>query len=445
MLSLILVAIVVGNVFLWQFQMNQADWERMQEKVEILDVISATSTASTWYRVRHNITGSSAGAQANYQVSITIVNGSGVSGGNVYYTTHVSQLDFDDVRFTWYNSTSGQEQAIPYWREAVYEGANATFWVKVPEIPASPASATIYVYYGNSTATTASSESATFVSEEVEAFVDVPYSKWGTGPLLPEDTYNTWYHDARNEIIFTFSDFLASGKVPIKVTAIKFYCYEKSGQPLSDYRIRYQITTATEVGTSFTTSSWTLVWGPTTFTPTAGTWYTHDVADFYWTQNNLRLDLTRDGTSYTSGGGMYRKLVNIRNRMLTYRSDSRRPWPFDGIGTQRNYVPAIRFVGLLRNYVSPEPTHGAWGSEEACENTAGGGVTIKLKNEGSLTVHVVSLWVNNATVHKRYDVEVFINPGETLPYTRADVALPEGNYIIKVVTERGNIAVYSKE
>jgi hypothetical protein len=79
---------------------------------------------------------------------------------------------------------------------------------------------------------------------------------------------------------------------------------------------------------------------------------------------------------------MYRKLINIRNRMLTYRSDSRRSWPFDGTGTQRNYVPAIRFVGLLRNYVSPEPTHGAWGSEEACENTAGGGVTIKLKNGG---------------------------------------------------------------
>jgi len=54
------------------------------------------------------------------------------------------------VRFTWYNSTSGQEQAIPYWREAVYDGANATFWVKVPEIPASPTSATIYVYYGKS-------------------------------------------------------------------------------------------------------------------------------------------------------------------------------------------------------------------------------------------------------------------------------------------------------
>jgi hypothetical protein len=81
---------------------------------------------------------------------------------------------------------------------------------------------------------------------------------------------------------------------------------------------------------------------------------------------------------------------------------------------------------------------------DVTSNTTGE-VTIKLKNEGSLTVHIVSLWVNNATLHKRYDVDLFINPGETLPYTSADIALPEGNYIIKVVTERGNIAVYSKE
>ncbi len=110
MLSLILVVIVVANVFLWQFQMNQFDWERMQEKVEVLDVAPLTPA---WYylgfnyRVQHNITGSSVGVLADYQVAVTIVNGSGLSSGNTYYTNHVSQPDFDDVRFTWYNATSG--------------------------------------------------------------------------------------------------------------------------------------------------------------------------------------------------------------------------------------------------------------------------------------------------------------------------------------------------
>ncbi|MGB9671822.1 MAG: DUF2341 domain-containing protein, partial [Candidatus Norongarragalinales archaeon] len=164
MLSLILVVIVVANVFLWQFQMNQVDWEKMQEKVEVLSVAPLTPA---WYylgfnyRVQHNITGSSAGVLADYQVAVTIVNGSGLSSGNIYYTNHVSQPDFDDVRFTWYNTTSGAEQSIPYWREVVYEGLNASFWVKVPQIPASPDSAIIYVYYGNSTVASASDITST--------------------------------------------------------------------------------------------------------------------------------------------------------------------------------------------------------------------------------------------------------------------------------------------
>jgi hypothetical protein len=53
--------------------------------------------------------------------------------------------------------------------------------------------------------------------------------------------------------------------------------------------------------------------------------------------------------------------------------------------------------------------------------------------------------VNNATLHKKYDIDIFINPGETLSYARPDIPLPESNCVIKVVTERGNIAIYSVE
>jgi hypothetical protein len=45
MLSLILVVIIVANVFLWQFQMNQLDWERMREDISIADV---TRVVETW-------------------------------------------------------------------------------------------------------------------------------------------------------------------------------------------------------------------------------------------------------------------------------------------------------------------------------------------------------------------------------------------------------------
>jgi hypothetical protein len=65
------------------------------------------------------------------------------------------------------------------------------------------------------------------------------------------------------------------------------------------------------------------------------------------------------------------------------------------------------------------------------------------ENDGSLTAHLVSLWINNSTIHQRYDINVFINSGETLNYTRSDISLPSGEYTVKVVTKRGNTAVFS--
>lgn len=72
-----------------------------------------------------------------------------------------------------------------------------------------------------------------------------------------------------------------------------------------------------------------------------------------------------------------------------------------------------------------------------------GGTLFTFKNEGSLTFHLVSLWVNNSTNHQRYDINVFVNSAETTTYLRADISLPEGQCTVKVVTERGNTAVYS--
>ncbi len=73
-----------------------------------------------------------------------------------------------------------------------------------------------------------------------------------------------------------------------------------------------------------------------------------------------------------------------------------------------------------------------------------GGILFSFKNKGSVTSHLVSLWVNNSTYHLRYDINVFVNSGETVLYQRADINLPNGQYMVKVVTERGNVEVYSE-
>lgn len=76
--------------------------------------------------------------------------------------------------------------------------------------------------------------------------------------------------------------------------------------------------------------------------------------------------------------------------------------------------------------------------------TVASGTRFTFKNKGSLTSHLVSLWVNNSTHHRRYGVSIFVNTGDTESYIRSDISLPNKPYTVKVVTERGNIAIHSE-
>ncbi len=71
------------------------------------------------------------------------------------------------------------------------------------------------------------------------------------------------------------------------------------------------------------------------------------------------------------------------------------------------------------------------------------GADFTFKNEGSVTSHIVSLWIINASVHRRYDVDIFINSADTSANVRPDISVSSGQFTAKVVTERGNVAVYS--
>lgn len=73
------------------------------------------------------------------------------------------------------------------------------------------------------------------------------------------------------------------------------------------------------------------------------------------------------------------------------------------------------------------------------------GTSFGLKNTGSGTVHVVSLWIIDSVNHRRYDADLFINSGEESNYLRPDITLSYNGYIVKVVTERGKIAVFSSD
>jgi len=73
------------------------------------------------------------------------------------------------------------------------------------------------------------------------------------------------------------------------------------------------------------------------------------------------------------------------------------------------------------------------------------GTMFTFENQGSSTSHLISLWVINSTNHQRYDIDVFINSGDVTSNLRGDISLPEKPFMIKVVTERGNVAVFSED
>ncbi|MEM2676880.1 MAG: hypothetical protein QXJ77_03125 [Candidatus Bathyarchaeia archaeon] len=72
------------------------------------------------------------------------------------------------------------------------------------------------------------------------------------------------------------------------------------------------------------------------------------------------------------------------------------------------------------------------------------GVVLTLKNEGASTVHIVAIWVTTRKTHIRYDADFFISPGETVDYAWENIPLPMEDFTVKIVTERGNMAVFSR-
>ena len=71
------------------------------------------------------------------------------------------------------------------------------------------------------------------------------------------------------------------------------------------------------------------------------------------------------------------------------------------------------------------------------------GASFELKNSSPLSLHIISLWITNSTIHQRYEADFFMNSGESAVYVRADVELPQDDFSAKVLTERGNMAILS--
>jgi len=68
---------------------------------------------------------------------------------------------------------------------------------------------------------------------------------------------------------------------------------------------------------------------------------------------------------------------------------------------------------------------------------------INLENEGPSTTRLVSLWINNSTLHYRKDIDLYVNQGETMTYATNFGWTSRSSYTFTMVTERGNKATFS--
>jgi Na+-transporting NADH:ubiquinone oxidoreductase subunit NqrC len=73
------------------------------------------------------------------------------------------------------------------------------------------------------------------------------------------------------------------------------------------------------------------------------------------------------------------------------------------------------------------------------------GISIEIKNTGSISVHIVAIWISNSTVHQRFNADLFLNSGESASYVRENIPFPQDAFLAKVITERGSVAVFSED
>lgn len=113
-----------------------------------------------WNRRKSKIVnGTTAGLQTDYQIKLTVRRTSGTdTATDIYLGTNVNN-DFSDLRFTSSDGTT----LLNYWIESLLIGSNAIVWIKIPSIPTSPGSTTIYIYYDNITAPSISNGTNTFI------------------------------------------------------------------------------------------------------------------------------------------------------------------------------------------------------------------------------------------------------------------------------------------
>jgi len=256
---------------------------------------------------------------------------------------------------------------LDYWIEEKSDGDNAVFWVEVDSIPASPGSATIYVYYGNDTATTTSNGKNTFdwfddfvLDSSIDYDIGRHTTIWhGAGAYNPyydpvnrrvaydtgDDFSGGWMVRSFNLTIQNFAakvTFGVTGSYPINTTNGILGRWTGNSAYYGFYVTGGNYTAPALVRDARTT----IIASPATNTyhPFGGTPHTAELRIY---GNNLT--------------GIYNE--GEADEVILTATDS----THSGAGQVEVIVGQATGwfdVFFVRKYVEPDPSHGSWGAEE---------------------------------------------------------------------------------
>ena len=146
-------------------------------------ILPSTWWLSGWsYRKAHQID-AGLGTGQGYQMRIVVNYGSGSDSGENVFCDSQCKSDFSDIRFTDDDTTT----KLSYWMEEMVLGSYAIFWVKINDDL--DTSQTIYMYYGNPSATSESNGEATFRFFDDFEGTSLDNSKWIVDTIGSQCTY----------------------------------------------------------------------------------------------------------------------------------------------------------------------------------------------------------------------------------------------------------------
>jgi hypothetical protein len=322
------------------------------------------------YRKSHIIQGSTAGSLYDYVLNITVYNTTGTDSGHIVYVGDKARPDFGDIRFT---DSSGK--VLSYWIEEI--GSNyARFWVKIPNIPTSPDSTTIYMYYGNPDATSVSNGENTFLLFDDFPGTSLDTSKWqewkqaSASISVSDGLLNLTSPPGTDTSCYIKS--VANWSEPLKAEMkVKVTGADKDSSNLFGLELGVDAAVSSTGGNTLDTgwvgffSEYT-GWGDLIRERSGGTTI-DDVTDnnawVYTLGEWIRVELImrHDSATYIANGYS----VTNTNETVDYTTNENSlfVWVNSWGGATTTAYQYVDWI-FLRKYADPEPSHGAWGSEE---------------------------------------------------------------------------------